>query len=202
MAHFSEMDDEQLLAKIHAGDRVAQDYLIDRYKNFVKVKTRLYFMIGADKEDMMQEGMIGLYKAIRDYKADKQASFAVFAEVCVTRQIITAIKAASRQKHIPLNSYVSLNKTIFDDDEKTYMDTLTESCVTSPEELLIGREGRHHIETHMNAALSTLEGRVLSLYLQGKTYMEISEIINKDEKAIDNALQRVRKKVSKILGRI
>ena len=199
---YERLSDEQLLQMTHTGDKTAQDVLIDRYKNFVKVKTRLYFMIGADKEDIIQEGMIGLYKAIRDFKPDKQSSFGAFAELCVTRQMITAIKAAARQKHIPLNSYVSLNKTVFeDDDEKTYIDTLAADRIYNPEELFIGREGRRTIETRMNAALSALECRVLSLYLQGKTYVQIGEIVSKDEKAIDNALQRVRRKVGRIMAR-
>ena len=192
--------DEKIIEIIRNGDNVAQDYIIDKYKNLVKVKSRAYFIIGADKEDIIQEGMIGLYKAIRDFKKDKNVSFYSFAELCITRQIITAIKAATRQKHIPLNSYISLNKPIDDyETDQTYIDLIAEVRINNPEELLIDREEKNYIETHMEEALSELECKVLSLYLKGKTYAEIARIISKDEKSIDNAIQRVRRKVEKIL---
>lgn len=200
MEAFEHFTDEQVLAQGMDNNETAQDYLINKYKSFVKIKARQYFIVGADKEDIIQEGMIGLYKAIRDFNPEKQVSFYTFADMCITRQIITAIKAATRQKHIPLNSYISLNKSVFDDDcEKTYIDTLVESRISSPEELFIGREEKKYIESHMGEALSELECRVLSLHLQGKSYSQIGVIVNKNEKAIDNALQRVRRKVEKIL---
>ncbi len=198
---YNEFTDEEIIKFIHNGDNIAQNYIINKYRNLVKLKTRMYFIIGADSEDIIQEGMIGLYKAIRDYKFDKFVSFYSFAELCITRQIITAIKTATRQKHIPLNSYISLNKPIGEgDSENTYIDILSETRVTSPEELLIGQEDKNYIETHIGEVLSELECHVLSLYLQGKSYFEIASIISKDEKSIDNALQRVRRKVEKILG--
>ena len=198
---YAEMSDEQLIESIHSGDEQAQNYLIHKYKKLVKLKCRTYFIKGSDKEDIVQEGMIGLYKAIRDYQKDKLASFYSFAELCITRQIITAIKAASRQKHIPMNTYFSLDKIVNDEDnEKTYLDILEEDSISNPEELLIGQEERHFIESSMSEVLSLLECRVLSLYLQGRSYLEISYIIDKDEKAIDNALQRVRRKVEKIVA--
>ncbi len=198
----SSLSDEEVLLLINEKkDKIAQEYLIDKYKGLVRVKARAYFIIGADKEDIIQEGMIGLYKAIRDYNHERQVSFSAFAEVCVTRQIITAIKAATRQKHIPLNSYISLNKPFNDDEsEKTsFLDLLSETRVTNPEELFIGREEKSYIESHMGEALSKLEQKVLSLYLQGISYSDIAKKVDKDEKAIDNALQRVRKKVYKII---
>lgn len=193
--------DTEILKKIHAGDSHAQDYIIDKYKNLVKIKAHAYFIVGADREDIVQEGMIGLYKAIRDFKPDKQATFRAFADLCITRQIITAIKSANRQKNIPLNSYISLNKSIYDGDmEKGHIDLLADTGINNPEELLIGQEDKNYIEQHMLASLSVLECRVLALYLQGKSYVEISQIISKGEKSIDNALQRVRRKVEKILA--
>lgn len=197
---YAEYTDEAILSVIRHGNYDAMDYLINKYKKLVTIKTRAYFIIGADREDIVQEGMIGLFKAIRDYNPDRQAGFYSFAELCITRQIISAIKSANRQKNIPLNSYVSLSKSVFEENgQESYLDTLTENRISDPEELYIGREDKIYIEKHIAAMLSVLECRVLSLYLQGKSYVEISQFIGKDEKAIDNALQRVRRKVGKIL---
>lgn len=194
------IDDEKIIEFIHNGDTIAQDYIIYKYKNLVRVKSRTYFLIGADKEDIIQEGMIGLYKAIRDFKKDKLSSFHSFAELCVTRQIITAIKAATRQKHIPLNSYVSLNKSVDEGETvKSYIDLLVETSISSPEDILIGQEDKNYIEKNIAENLSDLECRVLYLYMQGKSYMEIANITDKNEKSIDNAIQRIRRKVEKIL---
>ena len=137
---YSEMTDEEIVELAQIGDQFAVEYLVDKYKNFVRAKARSYFLIGADKEDIIQEGMIGLFKAIRDYKLDKLTSFRAFAELCITRQIITAIKTATRQKHIPLNSYVSLNKPIYDEEsDRTLMDILSTTKITNPEEIIIGK---------------------------------------------------------------
>lgn len=194
------MQDDELIRLCHLGDVQAQNVLMDRYKTLVKAKARSYFLIGADREDIIQEGMIGLYKAVRDYREERSASFHAFAELCINRQIISAIKAATRQKHIPLNTSLSLNKTTFDDaSEQTYMDMLQESEISNPETLFIGQEDKVFIETRIGQALSKFEYQVLALYLQGKTYFEISEIVGKPEKSIDNALQRVKKKVEKII---
>lgn len=195
-----QLSDDELLRLSRTGDDGAQTVLLDRYKTLVKAKARSYFLIGADREDIIQEGMIGLYKAIRDYQEDKRASFRAFAELCINRQIITAIKAATRQKHIPLNSSISLNKTAYEEQsDQTYLDLLKEAAVSNPETLFIGREDRVFIETHIGEVLSKFEYAVLTLYLQGKTYQEISEVIGKPEKSIDNALQRVKRKVEKII---
>lgn len=156
---FDTLTDEDVILRIKSDDgRAALDYLINKYRNFVRAKARSYFLIGADREDIIQEGMIGLYKAIRDFRNDKLSSFRAFAELCVTRQIITAIKTATRQKHIPLNSYVSLNKPIYDEDsERTLLDVLSGACIADPEELVISREEFIDIEAKMEEILSDLE---------------------------------------------
>ena len=194
--------DENLVLMAQNGDETAQRYLLDKYKSLVRAKSRAYFLIGADSEDIIQEGMIGLYKAVRDYNEDKNASFRSFAELCVNRQMITAIKAATRQKHQPLNSYVSLNKPVYEEEsEQTYMDFLqsTSSSLLNPEALLIGQENKHFLEDQMVKNLSSFETRVLLLYLQGRSYFEIAHVLDKPEKSIDNALQRVKKKLEKFL---
>lgn len=197
---FEELGDEDVVAFARDGDEVALEYLIHKYKNFVRAKARSYFLIGADREDIIQEGMIGLYKAIRDFRADKLASFRAFAELCITRQIITAIKTATRQKHIPLNSYVSLNKPLYDDEsDRTLEDVLSGNKVTDPEELVISREEFLDIEHKMSEFLSELEWSVLMLYLEGKSYQEIAEQLSRHVKSIDNALQRVKRKLEKYL---
>lgn len=192
--------DEEVVNDAKNGDCRAQEYLISKYENFVKAKAKSYFLIGADKEDIYQEGMIGLYKAIRDFKADKLTSFKAFAEICVTRQIITAIKTATRQKHIPLNTYISLNKPIYEEDsDRTLIDVLSELKITDPEELIIGKEQIKHIEGEMAKVLSDLEMEVLQSYLDGKSYQEIACDLDRQAKSIDNALQRVKRKLEKCL---
>ena len=194
--------DEELVLMAQNGDDTAQRYLLDKYKSLVRAKSRAYFLIGADSEDIIQEGMIGLYKAVRDYNEEKNASFRSFAELCVNRQMITAIKAATRQKHQPLNSYVSLNKPVYEEEsEQTYMDFLQSdsSALLNPETLLIGQENKHFLEDQMVKNLSSFETRVLVLYLQGRSYFEIAHVLDKPEKSIDNALQRVKKKLEKFL---
>ena len=197
---YVQFDDDVLVDLVHNGDSEVLDYLIHKYRNFVRAKARTYFLIGADKEDIVQEGMIGLYKAIRDFKGDKLSSFKAFAELCITRQIITAIKTATRQKHIPLNSYVSLDKPIYDDEsDRTLMDVISGAKVLDPEELIINKEEFDDIEIKMADLLSDLERKVLSLYLDGQTYQEISEELNRHVKSIDNALQRVKRKLERYL---
>ena len=193
--------DEEIVVEAKLGNVRAQEYLINKYQNFVKAKAKSYFLIGADKEDIYQEGMIGLYKAIRDFKPDKLASFKAFAELCVTRQIITAIKTATRQKHIPLNTYVSLNKPVYDEEsDRTLLDVLSEAKISDPEELMISREELSHIENEIGEVLSELEMEVLASYLDGKSYQEIACDLNRHAKSIDNALQRVKRKLEKSLN--
>ncbi len=197
---YPEMLDEDLVEAAKAGDDRASEYLIHKYRNFVRVKAKAYFLIGADREDIIQEGMIGLYKAIRDFRRDKLSSFRAFAELCITRQIITAIKTATRQKHIPLNSYVSLNKPIYDDDsDRTLLDVIGGLKVADPEELVINRESSARMRQRIRQNLSELEHRVLNLYLDGKSYQEMANELQRHVKSIDNALQRVKRKLEKNL---
>jgi len=194
-------DEEVVMAAKQDENLLAQEYLLYKYRNFVRAKARSYFLIGAEREDIIQEGMIGLFKAIRDFRSDKLSSFRAFAELCVTRQIITAIKTATRQKHIPLNSYVSLNKPIYEEDsDRTLMDVISGAKVANPEEMVISREEFLDIENKMNNILSDLEWKVLMSYLDGKSYQEIAVDLDRHIKSIDNALQRVKRKLEKYLS--
>ena len=196
----SQQDEYDIVLKASKGDKIALEYIIKKYKNFVKAKAKSYFLIGADKEDIIQEGMIGLYKAVRDFDASKTNSFKGFADICITRQIITAIKTATRQKHIPLNSYISLNKPVYDEEsERTLLDIIATSIVTDPEELIISKEELKQIESKMNELLSDLELQVVEYYLNGKSYQYIADKLKRDVKSIDNALQRVKRKLEKHL---
>jgi len=197
---FTGKKDEDIVALAKTGNNRALEYLLCKYQNFVKAKAKSYFLIGADKEDIYQEGMIGLFKAIRDFKDDKLASFKVFAELCITRQIITAEKTATRQKHIPLNTYISLNKPIYDEEsDRTLLDILSGIRVSDPEELIIDREEMENIESKIQEVLSGLEMEVLNSYLDGKSYQEIASDLDRQAKSIDNALQRVKRKLEKCL---
>ena len=197
---FESMADEQIVKLAQDANGAALEYLLNKYKNFVRTKARSYFLIGADHEDIVQEGMIGLYKAIRDYRAEKLSSFRAFAELCVTRQIITAIKTATRQKHIPLNSYISLNKPIYEEDsDRTLLDVITEEGMSNPEEMIIDREDLSMIEGRIGQMLSDLEKDVLVRYMEGKSYVEIAGEMNRHVKSIDNALQRIKRKLMKYL---
>ena len=199
-ARFADMPDEDIVGLANTENNVlAQEYLLHKYRNFVRGKARSYFLIGAEREDIIQEGMIGLYKAIRDFRQDKQTSFRSFAELCVTRQIITAIKTATRQKHIPLNSYVSLNKPIYEQDsDRTLLDVISSRTkVVNPEEMIIRREEFIEIKNKMNMILSDLEWEVFMNYLDGKSYQETARELHRHIKSIDNALQRVKRKVEK-----
>ncbi len=195
---YDAVEDDELVILARNGDSGALEFLINKYKNFVRAKARSYFLIGADHEDIVQEGMIGLYKAVRDFNGDKLSSFKAFAELCITRQIITAIKTATRQKHIPLNSYVSLDKPLYDEEsDRTLLDVICGTRVTDPEELLINQEEFEDIELKMGELLSDLERQVLTLYLDGRSYQEISVDLNRHVKSIDNALQRVKRKLER-----
>ena len=197
---FENLADEQIVRLAQDADGAALEYLLNKYKNFVRTKARSYFLIGADHEDIVQEGMIGLYKAIRDYRAEKLSSFRAFAELCVTRQIITAIKTATRQKHIPLNSYISLNKPIYEEDsDRTLLDVITEEGMSNPEEMIIDREDLSLIEGKIGQMLSDLEKDVLVRYMEGKSYVEIADEMHRHVKSIDNALQRIKRKLLKYL---
>ena len=197
---FETLTDETIVSDAQSGDEEAMEFLLNKYKNFVRAKARSYFLIGADHEDIVQEGMIGLYKAIRDFRKEKLSSFRAFAELCITRQIITAIKNATRQKHIPLNSYISLNKPIYDEEnERTLLDVITEDSTQNPENMMISKEDLSVIEGRIGSLLSSLEKEVLIRYVEGKSYQEISEETGRHVKSVDNALQRVKRKLQKYL---
>lgn len=201
LANLQQESDEEIVKLAKNGDEMATEYLINKYKNFVRVKAKSYFLVGADREDIIQEGMIGLFKSIRDFRADKLSSFRAFAELCITRQIITAIKTATRQKHIPLNSYISLNKPIYDEDsDRTMLDILSGTKITDPEEVFITHEMSDDLKEKIQENLSELESRVLLSYLEGKSYQEMAKELSRHVKSIDNALQRVKRKIEKTLG--
>ena len=198
---FSSLSDEEIVDIYQReNNHFATDYIVQRYKNFVRSKARSYLLMGADKEDIIQEGMIGLYKATRDYNRDREVSFKSFAELCITRQIISAIKGASRQKHIPLNSYISLNKPAYDDSERTLIEVLETEKNLDPEEVVINREQYALIKEVMEAVLSPLEWDVLRGYMDAKSYQEMAEEHHRSIKSIDNALQRVKKKMEVYFG--
>lgn len=198
---FTSFTDEELVEMFRDGHKLALDFLLNKYKLLVEKKARTYFLIGASRDDIIQEGMIGLFKAVRDYKNDKQASFYSFADLCITRQMITAVKASTRQKHMPLNSYISLNKPAYeeDNDKTEYVDKYTSKSIINPEDLFIGRENLLTIESELSKRLSKLEKQVIQLYVDGVGYIEIAEILERPVKSIDNALQRIKKKVEQII---
>lgn len=194
-----ELSDEKVVLLAQNGDRKALDHIVARYRNLVYTKAKPYFLIGADKDDIIQEGMIGLYKAVRDFKHQK-ANFKAFAGICVSRQIISAVKSATRQKHMPLNSYISLNKNVYDSEEDaTLLDIISEQYPQDPESILINRENLDGIEYKISQALSKFELEVLMYYLDGRSYQEISVFVHKDVKSVDNAVQRIKKKIEVIL---
>lgn len=200
MNHYDLLTDEQLLTLHRGGDALAEEQLYGRYKQVVRSKARTYFLIGADREDIIQEGMIGLYKAVCDYQFDKQASFRAFAELCITRQIITAIKSATRKKHIPLNTYISLNRSVYEGDtERPLIDVLSSTQISDPEEVLIGRESYEAVADSIEHSLSKLERGALDLYLMGYSYQQIADALQKSTKCVDNAIQRVKKKLEEYL---
>src|SRR6266511_1095418 len=193
-----ELQDLQLVLKARNGDQVALDQLIRRYTGFVRLKASSYFLAGGDSEDLIQEGLIGLYKAVRDFRADKETSFRSFAELCVTRQIITAIKTATRFKHSPLNTYVSFSHTPAgqdSDSECTLGDALPGPSVDDPSVCVISTEELQSLVFTLGSGLSQLEADALRLYLEGSSYEEMAEELGCDTKTIDNALQRVKRKI-------
>jgi RNA polymerase sporulation-specific sigma factor len=191
------LTDDELVMAARSGDDSALCDLLNKYRAFARVKARSYFLVGADREDIVQEGMIGLYKAIRDFNPDMQSSFRAFAELCVTRQIITAIKTATRQKHGPLNNYVSFERPVGGDDdgERVLGDVLPSRAITDPADLVISAERIRALQAHFDEVLSDLETEVLRLYVEGKSYQEIAERLQRHVKSIDNALQRIKRKL-------
>jgi len=190
------MSDETLVAKARVGDTSALDLLMNRFKPLVKTKAKDYFLSGGDIEDLIQEGMIGLYKAVLDFDSAKSVKFVSFATLCVVRQIQTAIKAASRQKHMPLNTSLSLHN-----QDAPEVNTIRDNRLNNPEALLLGREAYQNIDNFIRGNLSSLEYDILMLHIDGKTHLEISEHLGKNTKTVDNALQRIRRKIGKVIAR-
>lgn len=200
--NYARMTDEDLIEIIKSGDKCALEYLINNYKDFVNIKVSRYYIIGAEKEDIVQEGLIGLYKAIKSFQPDKQSSFKSFANMCIERQLITAIKSSNRQKHMPLNSYLSLNMNAYDSNEDNQgnadlLEVLNANLIEDPLETLTQKEYFQNIETTINKTLSEFEKQVLNYYMQGASYIKIAEKLNTPVKSVDNAIQRIRKKAIK-----
>jgi RNA polymerase sporulation-specific sigma factor len=196
--NFDTMTDEDIAVLASVGNNSAIDYLLDKYRNLVLIIARSYFLIGADRDDITQEGMIGLFKAIRDYKTDNDTSFSTFAHMCIKRQILSAIKTATRKKHLPLNTYISLNNTTYDDEqETTLLNVIIDKEKLSPEDIIIDKEAHDSILKSITEILSEYETTVLDKYLKGMCYTDIAAKLGKSEKSIDNALQRIKKKIEK-----
>lgn len=193
MGKFDNISDEELIARLRDGETIIEDYLMEKYKGLVRQKARAMFLIGGDTDDLIQEGMIGLFKAVRDFQPGREATFATFARMCIDRQIYSAIQNSNRQKHLPLNSYVSLNQ----EDESS---PIWELSVENPEEIIIDQETTRDLQQKISDYLSPMENKVLDLYLKGQGYVEIGRILGKSPKSIDNALQRIRAKIREVIS--
>ena len=193
MGKFDNISDEELIARLLEGETIIEDYLMEKYKGLVRQKARAMFLIGGDTDDLIQEGMIGLFKAVRDFQPGREATFATFARMCIDRQIYSAIQNSNRQKHLPLNSYVSLNQ----EDESS---PIWELSVENPEEIIIDQETTRDLQQKISDYLSPMENKVLDLYLKGEGYVEIGRIVGKSPKSIDNALQRIRAKIREVIS--
>lgn len=202
VAPLEDETDDALVARFQAGDTQALDILLTRYRRFARSKVRNYFLVGADADDLEQEGLIGLYKAARDYRADREASFPVFAELCVKRQIITAVKAATRQKHQPLNAYVSISTpaSTSDDAPDPADELLRDHAIADPADVVVDDDRLKTVQHAITTLLSELEVDVLRLYVDGASYAEISQALNRHTKAVDNAIQRIKRKVEGVLA--
>lgn len=196
--------DEELILRLRDGEAAITDYIMEKYKNLVRSKAKSMFILGADSDDLIQEGMIGLFKAIRDYDSGRDASFATFADLCVSRQMYTAVQASRRQKHTPLNSYISLygsNKEAGENEESELINSLVSRVEINPEDLLIDKENVENLVKRIEKELSFFENQVLDLYLTGMSYSQIAKVLGKDEKSTDNALSRIKGKVKRILAK-
>lgn len=201
---YGQYSDEELLIRLRDGEGGITDYIMNKYKNLVKNKAKSMYILGADNDDLIQEGMIGLFKAVRDYDSGRDASFSTFADLCVARQMYTAVQASRRQKHIPLNTYISLygNAVInHDGEEEELVDVLTARFEQSPEEVVIDKENVDRLEKTIEKELSGFEKQVLDLYMTGMGYQQIAKVLGKDDKSTDNALQRIKTKLRKAIGR-
>ena len=196
--NYSAMSDDELISLIKQDDKFALDFIIEKYKKLVNMKVGKYFMIGAEKEDIIQEGMIGLFKAIQSFNPDKQNSFKTFANMCIERQLITAIKTSNRQKNMPLNSYLSLNTAAYEDDENTsVLDIFDSHTMEDPLDTITKKEYYQRVENAIDKSLSDFEKQVLSRFVKGESYVTIAEKLNTPVKSVDNAIQRIRKKAIK-----
>lgn len=193
MRDYTQYTDEELIELLRGGESDVMDFLIDKYKSMVRQKARVLYLVGGDQDDLIQEGMIGLFKAIRDYRKEKEASFRTFAQLCVDRQIYHAIQSSNRQKHLPLNSYVSINSEEWEQE-------MGNMFQQSPENIVIAQENAVWLEDTIRRQLSTFENPVLQMYLDGNNYLQIAEVMGKSPKSIDNALQRIRSKVKECVG--
>lgn len=191
--NYKDFTDEELIEKLHTGDAEIADYIMEKYKPLVRKKTNAMYLIGGETEDLIQEGMIGLFKAVRDYNPEKQASFFSFAELCINRQIYSALEASNRKKHNPLNNYVSFSNQQESDDVN--LEEIIDSQTLSPEQMMIEKEHKHEFFSRLEEKLSTMEKKVLYLYLEGISYTQIAESMDKSPKSIDNTLQRIRGKI-------
>lgn len=202
---YENISDEELIVRLNEGENAITDFIMDKYKNLVKSKAKAMFILGADSDDLIQEGMIGLFKAIRDYDSGRDASFYTFADLCVSRQMYTAVQASRRQKHVPLNTYISLYSNIaeqkddFMGNDATLINALASRVENNPEELLIDRENVVLLENIIEKELSSFEKQVLDLYVTGMSYTQIAKVLGKDEKSTDNALQRLKGKLKRAI---
>ncbi|TCL58942.1 RNA polymerase sigma-30 (SigH) subunit [Kineothrix alysoides] len=201
---YEQNSDEELILRLRDGEENITDYIMDKYKNLVKSKAKSMYILGADSDDLIQEGMIGLFKAIRDYDSGRDASFFTFADLCISRQIYTAVQASGRQKHSPLNTYISLYSSVTSKDEPgseeaELLSVLASKAELSPEEMVIDKENVENLEKTIERELSTFEKQVLDLYITGMSYVQIAKVLGKDEKSTDNALQRIKSKLRKAI---
>ena len=196
---YEELTDEELIVLFRDGDQEAMEKLLNKYKEMVLGKARSMYILGGDSDDLIQEGMLGLFKAVRDYDCGRDASFRTFAQLCVTRQLYTAVKASSRKKHLPLNTAISLSRPVREDgeEEEEFLDCLEADASSNPEVYLIGQEEMERLEEKIERELSPFEKQVMELHLTGMGYVEIAHVLNRDEKSTDNALQRIRTKLKK-----
>ena len=192
---YDKMSDEELIKLIKLGEKSALDFIMNKYKEVVNIKVSKYFIIGGEREDIVQEGLIGLYKAIKNFDPEKENSFKTFANLCIERQLITAIKTSNRQKHMPLNSYLSLNMSAYEDEEaETVIDVLDSNMIEDPLDTLTKKEYYSEIESAIDKSLSDFEKKVLNRFAKGESYVQIADKLNTPVKSVDNAIQRIRKK--------
>jgi len=201
-SNYAQASDEELIHRLRSGEEPIMDYICDKYKNLVRSKAKSMYILGGDGEDLIQEGMIGLFKAVRDYDSGRDASFYTFADLCISRQMYTAVQASKRQKHIPLNSYVSLYGSLSEQEgkeEANLMESLADQAGINPEEMVLDKERVAYLENVIENELSTFEKQVLDLYMTGMSYTQIAKVLGRDEKSTDNALQRLKSKIRKML---